>query len=59
MFYCMHCARHFIDQQHSSEHLRSKLHKKRVKALLKDTIYTQKDADKAVGLGVDNGILSK
>ncbi|KAI8891126.1 hypothetical protein K501DRAFT_289744 [Backusella circina FSU 941] len=53
--YCVECARHFISDSAYSIHLRSKLHKRRVKKL-QDEPYTQAEADAAAGLGKpDNG----
>eukprot|EP00730_Choanoeca_flexa_P016929 TRINITY_DN8085_c0_g1_i4.p1 TRINITY_DN8085_c0_g1~~TRINITY_DN8085_c0_g1_i4.p1 ORF type:complete len:141 (+),score=7.81 TRINITY_DN8085_c0_g1_i4:129-551(+) len=49
-FYCIHCARHFIDAHALREHLKSKVHKRRVKQL-KDSPYSQAEADAAAGLG--------
>lgn len=37
--YCVHCARYFVDEQALTEHRKTKVHKKRVKAL-KEEIYT-------------------
>ena len=48
--YCVECARHFIDVTAKEEHLRTKLHKRRVKILLTEQPYTQKEADAAGGL---------
>lgn len=42
-----------MDATSLEEHLKSKLHKKRVK-VLKEQPYTQKDADAAVGLTTQN-----
>ncbi|XP_071791664.1 zinc finger protein 593-like [Asterias amurensis] len=48
--YCLHCARYFIDLKALKDHFRSKLHKRRMKALEVEP-YTQKEADAAGGLG--------
>ncbi|KAI8380813.1 hypothetical protein BD560DRAFT_323812, partial [Blakeslea trispora] len=54
-FYCVECARHFISENHLTEHLKSKLHKRRVKKL-EDEPYTQEEADRAAGISkADNG----
>ncbi|ORZ18114.1 hypothetical protein BCR42DRAFT_413180 [Absidia repens] len=54
-FYCVECARHFINQGALDIHNRGKLHKRRVKKL-QDEPYTQEEADAAAGLGkTDNG----
>lgn len=47
--YCKHCARHFISDAALLVHMRTKLHKKRVKVLLEEP-YTQREADAAAGL---------
>ncbi|CAJ0766917.1 2275_t:CDS:2 [Entrophospora sp. SA101] len=52
-FYCIHCARHFIDSHALNEHYRGKLHKRRIK-LLKETPYSQKEAEAAVGYSTEN-----
>ncbi|KAJ3346547.1 hypothetical protein HDU91_007011 [Kappamyces sp. JEL0680] len=49
--YCVECARHFITASAKEEHLKSKLHKRRVKILTTETPYTQEEADAAAGLG--------
>ena len=49
-FYCLHCAKHFIDNHSLKEHFRSKPHKRRIKALQKEP-YTQEEADRAAGMG--------
>lgn len=53
--YCVECARHFMSDTHYQEHLKSKLHKRRVKKL-EDEPYTQEEADRAAGISApDNG----
>ncbi|KAI7850688.1 hypothetical protein BDC45DRAFT_517551 [Circinella umbellata] len=53
--YCVECARHFITEDAFKEHIRGKLHKRRLKKL-QDEPYTQAEADAAAGLGKpDNG----
>uniref|UniRef100_T1JB80 Zinc finger protein 593 homolog n=1 Tax=Strigamia maritima TaxID=126957 RepID=T1JB80_STRMM len=49
-FYCLHCARYFIDNYTLGEHFRTKVHKRRLKALEVEP-FTQKDADIAAGHG--------
>ena len=44
------CARHFISIEAKEEHVKTKLHKKRLR-LLRDAPYTQTEADAAAGLG--------
>lgn len=48
--YCLTCARYFIDQKAMKEHFRTKLHKRRLKALETEP-YTQKEAEAAAGMG--------
>lgn len=48
-FPCVECSRYFIDQAHLDTHLRTKLHKKRLK-LLKETPYTLEEAERAAGM---------
>jgi bud site selection protein 20 len=47
------CSRYLISQNSLDDHLKSKLHKKRVK-LLKEEPYTQESAEAAVGLTTQN-----
>lgn len=49
-FYCLHCAKYFINNHSLKEHFRSKPHKRRIKALQKEP-YTQEEADRAAGMG--------
>jgi len=49
-YYCMVCARYFITDKHLEEHVKSKLHKKRVK-LAAEKPYTQEEANAAAGMG--------
>lgn len=49
-FYCLFCARYFINQKTLVEHKKTKNHKKRVR-LLKDKPYTQAEAELAAGMG--------
>ncbi|KAI4470880.1 zinc finger protein [Holotrichia oblita] len=49
-FYCVHCARYFIDNQALQEHFRTKVHKRRLKALEVEP-YTIEDSEKAAGFG--------
>uniref|UniRef100_UPI00358DD9E8 zinc finger protein 593 n=1 Tax=Myxine glutinosa TaxID=7769 RepID=UPI00358DD9E8 len=48
--YCLHCARHFIDQRALKEHFRTKVHKKRLKQL-REGPYSQEEAERAAGMG--------
>ncbi|KFM71453.1 Zinc finger protein 593, partial [Stegodyphus mimosarum] len=49
-YYCLHCARYFIDSHALKEHFRTKVHKRRLKALEMEP-YSQKEAEAAAGLG--------
>lgn len=57
-FYCRECAKHFISQHPLQQHLKSKVHKRRLKDLKMEK-YTQKDAEAAVGLKTDDSWKSK
>ncbi|GFS32710.1 zinc finger protein 593 homolog [Trichonephila inaurata madagascariensis] len=48
--YCLHCARYFIDDHAMQTHFRSKVHKRRLKALELET-YSVKEAEAAGGVG--------
>ncbi|CAF0790680.1 unnamed protein product [Brachionus calyciflorus] len=48
--YCVHCARYFVDEKALKEHFRTKLHKRRMKALETEP-YTQEEAKRAAGMG--------
>lgn len=49
-FYCIHCARYFINDQALQDHFRTKVHKRRLKALELEP-YTVEDSERAAGLG--------
>jgi len=51
--YCIPCARHFTSDFALQNHLKTKIHKRRLKDL-KEKPYTQKEAEAAVGLTTDN-----
>lgn len=48
--YCLHCARYFIDEQALKEHFKTKVHKRRLKALELEP-YTIEESERAAGLG--------
>lgn len=50
---CVACSRHFISTEALATHTKTKVHKRRMKAL-KDEPYSQKEAELAAGLGTDN-----
>lgn len=49
-FYCLHCARYFIDNQALTDHFKTKVHKRRLKALELEP-YTIEDSERAAGFG--------
>ncbi|KAL0918320.1 hypothetical protein M5K25_010322 [Dendrobium thyrsiflorum] len=55
-FYCLHCDRHFANDEVREEHYRSKRHKKRMKQMNGASPHRQLDAELAAGMGrPDNG----
>ncbi|KAI5632342.1 zinc-finger double-stranded RNA-binding domain-containing protein [Phthorimaea operculella] len=48
--YCLHCARYFINDQSLQEHFKTKVHKRRLKALELEP-YTIEESERAAGLG--------
>lgn len=51
-YYCVECARYFINQTGLEDHLKSKPHKKRLKQL-KEKPYSQEEAERAAGMTRD------
>ncbi|CAD7091371.1 unnamed protein product [Hermetia illucens] len=49
-FYCVHCAKYFIDDQAMQQHFRTKVHKRRLKALEVEP-YSIEEAERAAGHG--------
>merc|ERR1711892_1209460 len=49
-FYCVHCAKDFIDTHAFRDHVKSKVHKRRLHAL-KTEPYTIEEANRAAGMG--------
>lgn len=49
-FYCVHCARYFIDDHALQDHFRTKVHKRRLKALELEP-HSIEDSERAGGLG--------
>ncbi len=49
-FYCIHCAKHFINQQAFNDHVKGKPHKRRLNAL-KTEPYTIEESERAAGMG--------
>ncbi|MBN3281417.1 ZN593 protein, partial [Polyodon spathula] len=48
--YCLHCARYFVDLRSLKEHVKTKVHKRRLKQLREEP-YTQAEAERAAGMG--------
>ncbi|XP_075983719.1 zinc finger protein 593 homolog [Anticarsia gemmatalis] len=48
--YCLHCARYFIDEKALSEHFKTKVHKRRLKALELEP-YSIEESERAAGHG--------
>ena len=46
-FYCVFCARYFVNQKTLDKHYKAKEHKKRVKVVQKEKAYTKIHAGKA------------
>lgn len=49
-WYCVECAKYFIDENAMIHHKKSKIHKRRVKLLKTEVPYSQAEAEAAVGL---------
>lgn len=49
-FYCLHCARYFINDQALQEHFKTKVHKRRLKALELEP-YSIEESERAAGFG--------
>ncbi|KAM7350823.1 zinc finger protein 593 homolog isoform 1-T2 [Cochliomyia hominivorax] len=49
-FYCVHCAKYFIDDTAMQAHFRTKVHKRRLKALETEP-YTIEESERAAGHG--------
>ncbi|XP_015438508.1 PREDICTED: zinc finger protein 593 homolog [Dufourea novaeangliae] len=49
-YYCLHCARHFINNTALQDHFTTKVHKRRLKALETEP-YTIEDSERAAGKG--------
>lgn len=48
--YCLHCARYFIDDKALKEHFKTKVHKRRLKALELEP-YSIEESERAAGHG--------
>ena len=51
--YCLECAKYFIDSHALDAHVKSKIHRRRLRDL-KEEAHTQKHAEAAVGLTTEN-----
>lgn len=49
-FYCIHCAKYFIDDYSMQQHFRTKVHKRRLKALELEP-YSIEESERAAGHG--------
>lgn len=49
-FYCLHCAKYFINDHSMQAHFRTKVHKRRLKALELEP-YSHEEAERAAGHG--------
>ncbi|XP_073240507.1 zinc finger protein 593-like [Porites lutea] len=49
-YYCIQCARYFVDDKSLKDHIRSRVHRKKVK-MLKEVPYTPEEAERAAGMG--------
>lgn len=49
-FYCLHCAKYFIDDHSMQAHFKTKVHKRRMKALELEP-YTIEESERAAGQG--------
>nr|CAD2159806.1 unnamed protein product [Meloidogyne enterolobii] len=56
--YCVECDRHFINDKVLKNHKKTKVHKNQLKRL-KEQQHSQKDADLAGGLGVEEPVVKK
>ncbi|OQS01339.1 hypothetical protein ACHHYP_01367 [Achlya hypogyna] len=51
-FYCTPCGRHFMDAVARAVHIKSKVHKRRLKDVAQEQ-YSQKEAERAAGKSVE------
>lgn len=49
-FYCLHCAKYFIDDHSMQAHFKTKVHKRRMKALQLEP-YSIEESERAAGQG--------
>ncbi|PWN21459.1 hypothetical protein BCV69DRAFT_232986, partial [Microstroma glucosiphilum] len=55
VYYCIECDRHFPRAEDREVHWKSKLHKRKAKKVREELPYTQEEADRGAGVGVDRG----
>ncbi|CAO1614137.1 unnamed protein product [Jaminaea pallidilutea] len=53
-YYCIPCDRHFPSEKDREVHQKSKLHKRKEKKVKEQEPYTNEEAYRAAGIGVDN-----
>jgi bud site selection protein 20 len=58
LHYCIECAKWFDSDANLVAHAKGKVHKRRVKDL-KELPPSQREVEEAVGLGVDDGIVTR
>lgn len=51
-FYCLQCARHFVDELTLRQHEQTKIHKRRLKDVAQEQ-YTHKEAELAAGKSIE------
>lgn len=49
-YYCIQCARYFVEEKALKDHMRSRVHRKKVK-MLREVPYTTEEAERAAGMG--------
>ena len=52
-YYCVHCAKHFINERAFSDHIKGKPHKRRLHALETEP-YTIEESERAAGKDVQS-----
>lgn len=57
-WYCVECAKHYESEVNFVSHKKGKPHKRRVKQIAEEP-YSQAEAEAAVGLTTDNGVVSR
>jgi len=57
--YCVECAKHFESLTNLERHTKGKVHKRRAKLLREGGGIGEREAEEAIGLSVDNGVVSR